>query len=123
MEHLVSPLHFVLEANRVLAEGGIFVARAPTTWPLHAEPWDFWRFSQHGWQGLLNAGTGFEILDICEFGESSIVPMVPAWSGGVLMATSPAPLFTGVVARKIGPASRLDRPWSSALGWGQYDPA
>ena len=71
MEHLVSPLHFVLEANRLLNEGGLFIARAPTTWPLHAEPWDFWRFSHHGWQGLLNAGTGFEILDICEFGEAS----------------------------------------------------
>ena len=61
MEHLLSPIHFVVEANRVLAEGGLFIARAPTTWPLHAEPWDFWRFSQHGWQGLLNANTGFEI--------------------------------------------------------------
>ena len=82
IEHLVSPLHFVLEANRVLSDNGLFIARGPCIWPLHAEPWDFWRFSQHGWQGLLNPTTGFEILEACEFGEACVVPSLPIWTGG-----------------------------------------
>jgi SAM-dependent methyltransferase len=121
MEHLLSPPPFVAEAHRVLRDGGLFIARAPTTWPLHAEPWDFWRFSSHAWQGLLNETTGFEILEVCEFGEASIVPALPFWRGGSLMATYPAPLLTGVIARKL-PGS-VARGRKAIMAPGRYDPA
>ena len=123
MEHLLSPLHFVIEANRVLAVGGLFIARAPSTWPLHAEPWDFWRFSRHAWQGFLNQSTGFEIIESCEFGEASIVPSLPVWTSAILMTTSPAPLFTGVIARKICTVEKLNIKWSANLATGGYDHA
>jgi SAM-dependent methyltransferase len=123
IEHLISPLHFVLEANRVLAAGGLFIARAPSNWPLHAEPWDFWRFSQHCWQGLLNRSTGFEILESCEFGEASVVPSLPVWTGAIRMALSPAPLLTGVIGRKICTAKALSIGWSADLPSGRYDHA
>ncbi|WP_296712521.1 methyltransferase domain-containing protein [Rhodoblastus sp.] len=121
MEHLVSPIDFIRECNRVLAEGGLFIARVPTIWPLHAEPWDFWRISQHGWQGLLNRGTGFEIIDVCEFGQASVVPSSPVWSGASRMTQDPAPLLSGVIARKIG--QPLSSHWSTDVAFGHYDHA
>lgn len=121
MEHLLMPARFVLEANKVLRKRGLFIARAPMTWPLHAEPWDYWRFSAHSWHGLLNKHTGFEILDTCEFGEASIVPALPNWSGITRMQFDPAPMLTGVVARKIADTDVTWLGWSSGLAGGCYD--
>jgi hypothetical protein len=124
MEHLMSPLRFVFEANRVLKAGGVFMARMPTIWPLHAEPWDYWRITQHGWTSLLNVNTGFEILDRCEDGRASVVPHQPeAGSGLMLMASAPAPMLTMVVARKIGEAPTDNSGWSPGLALGTYSHA
>jgi SAM-dependent methyltransferase len=121
MEHLLSPLRFVTEAARVLRPGGLFLGLVPTTFPLHAEPWDFWRISNHAWTGLLNEDTGFEILRTREFGSASIVPSLPLLSGVSRMQHDPAPLFTGAIARKIGEPKfeRLARRISEMLG--RYD--
>jgi len=121
MEHLLAPFRFVLEANKVLRKGGLFIARAPTIWPLHAEPWDYWRFSAHSWQGLLNEHTGFEILDVCEFGEASVVPALSNASGLTRMQFDPAPMLTGVVARKIADTDVAWSGWSPGLASGRYD--
>lgn len=123
IEHLVSPIDFVLEANKVLVIDGYFLACAPCIWPLHAEPWDFWRFTQHGWQGLLNESTGFEIIEVCEFGEASVVPAMPFWTGGTRMALSPSPLLTGVIARKIANLNETSGRTTASSARGKYDPA
>jgi hypothetical protein len=124
MEHLLSPLRFVLEANRVLKPGGLFIARMPTIWPLHAEPWDFWRITVHGWTSLLNANTGFQILDRCEDGRASVVPHLPEQGSGLtVMAAAPAPMLTMVVARKIGEVPQDTSGWSADLASGSYDHA
>ena len=31
-------------------------------WPLHDEPWDFFRFSAQAWEGIFNTHTGFRVL-------------------------------------------------------------
>jgi SAM-dependent methyltransferase len=124
MEHLLSPLRFVLEANRVLTDNGLFIARMPTTWPLHAEPWDFWRLSSHGWTSILNTNTGFKILDRCEVGRASIVPQLALQGSGLLnMAAAPAPMLTMVVARKIRDVPQDTSGWSADLATGTYDHA
>ncbi len=65
-EHLAMPWKVALELNRVLEPGGLVYTATHQTWPVHEEPWDFWRFSQHSWQTLFNAATGFEIVEaIC----------------------------------------------------------
>ncbi|MDP3073390.1 MAG: methyltransferase domain-containing protein [Opitutaceae bacterium] len=61
-EHLAMPWKVALELNRVLEPGGLVYSQTHHTWPLHEEPWDFWRFSQHSWQTLFNAATGFEVV-------------------------------------------------------------
>ncbi|MGL6209388.1 MAG: methyltransferase domain-containing protein [Paracoccaceae bacterium] len=124
MEHLLSPIRFVLEANRVLKQGGLFIARMPTTWPLHAEPWDFWRISSHGWTSILNANTGFKIIDRSEAGSASIVPHVaPQGSGLLSMAGAPAPMLTMVIAIKIHDIQHETSGWSAELASGSYNHA
>lgn len=100
LEHLIAPWQVVVEANKVLKIGGYFIAYVPTTWALHAEPWDFWRMSAHAWAGLLNPLTGFEIHAVREIGRAAIVPSTLFASSGNRMQHDPAPLFTCVVARK-----------------------
>ncbi|MGX1199311.1 methyltransferase domain-containing protein [Parvibaculum sp. MBR-TMA-1.3b-4.2] len=123
MEHLMSPASFVIEANKVLKTGGLFIAKAPFAWPLHAEPHDYWRFSSHSWVSLLNRHTGFEILDVSELGEASVVPAAPTIDGMTRAQYDLAPMWTCVVARKISESSADWRGWSPDLAFGQYDPA
>ena len=121
MEHLLSPIAFVLEANKVLQPGGLFFAKAPFSWPLHAEPHDYWRFGPQSWSSLLNRHTGFEILEICEYEQASIVPEIPLMDGMTRMQHGPAPLLTGVVARKTSETTLEWNGWSDDLAFGRYD--
>ena len=73
-EHLLMPWKAILELNKVMKPGAIGLILAPQTWPLHEEPWDYFRFSRHAWKGLLNSGTGFEIIDAADGGTAFIVP-------------------------------------------------
>lgn len=72
LEHLMMPWKFVVELNRVLKPGAIGVFTTHQCWPLHDQPWDFWRFSDMAWTGLLNAATGFEIM-AARMGEPAFV--------------------------------------------------
>jgi SAM-dependent methyltransferase len=121
MEHLLSPIQCVIEANKVLRVGGLFTALVPCIWPLHAEPWDYWRMSVHAWRGLLNHLTGFEILSTSESGWASVVPnygLAPSMSR---MQKEPSPLYVGVVARKTHTVEGVSAPWSADLAVGRYD--
>lgn len=62
LEHLLMPWKFVVELNRILKPGAIGLFTTHQTWPLHDAPWDFFRFSDTAWTGLLNRATGFEIV-------------------------------------------------------------
>ena len=62
-EHLAMPWKVALELNGVLEPGGLVYTATHQTWPIHEEPWDFWRFSKYSWQTLFNAATGFEVLE------------------------------------------------------------
>lgn len=121
MEHLLSPIQCVIEANKVLRLGGLFTALVPCTWPLHAEPWDFWRMSAHAWRGLLNELTGFEIISTSEAGWASVVSNYALPSGLSRMYLDPAPHYTGVVARKTRTVEGVTAPWSPDLAVGRYD--
>lgn len=123
LEHLVSPVAFVAEAGRVLRPGGLFICRAPTIWPLHAEPWDFYRFSRHSWQGLLNARTGFEIIGTYEFGRASVLSRRLGGASGIMMPCHPAPLLSAVIARKAGGCSPDASHATPFVASGRYDAA
>ena len=107
-EHLLMPWKVVVEMNHVLQLDGEVFVTSHQTWPLHEEPWDFWRFSAHTWKALFNQFTGFEVIEVAMGERASIVPAVihPAVNG---LDAQPSFLGCAVRARKIGlPRVRWD---------------
>ena len=53
----------IQEIARILKPEGILILSAPMTWPLHEEPYDFFRYTIHGLRHLLQ-NENFEIQPI-----------------------------------------------------------
>ena len=104
-EHLAMPWKAVLEINKVMAIGGWLYIGTHPCWPPHERPWDFWRFSEEGFQVLLNRVTGFEVLECSAGLPCSIVPFGHEESMKGL-CEQPANLGISVIAKKIGPSDR-----------------
>jgi hypothetical protein len=64
LEHLAMPWVVAAEINRVLAPGGLTFHHTPQAWPLHDQPWDFWRFSTDALQVLFSPALGFDVLGV-----------------------------------------------------------
>lgn len=62
LEHVRQPEIVIPEMARVLKPDGILILSAPMTWPLHEEPYDYYRYTHHGLRHLLKEAD-FEILD------------------------------------------------------------
>ncbi len=63
IEHVEDHQGLVNEAFRLLQPGGYFIVSGPMYWPLHEEPYDFFRFTKHGFRYILEKA-GFEIIEI-----------------------------------------------------------
>lgn len=64
IEHVRAPAVALAEAARVLAPGGVLIATAPFLFPVHGDPEDHTRFTEHGWRvQLANAGLKIEALE------------------------------------------------------------
>lgn len=100
-EHLLMPWKVVIEMNHIMKVGGLAMILTHHTWPLHEQPWDFWRFSDNAWHALFNDYTGFRIVSTAMGEPSSIVAHLlhPTTLG---LDSQPAPLFSGVIAEKTG---------------------
>ena len=99
-EHLLMPWKVALEMNKVLEPGGIVYTSTHQTWPIHDEPWDFWRFSRDTWQALFNPATGFEILEAV-VGEPARIHACRTSSVTRDMPLSPAYLGSASLVRKV----------------------
>ena len=69
LEHVADPIRAVEEIHRVLAPGGVAILTSVMFMPIHAHPWDFWRFTPEGFAKLLEPfetsmvfGYGFDLL-------------------------------------------------------------
>lgn len=69
LEHVFDPIRAVQEMHRVLRPGGVAILTSVMFMPIHAHPWDFWRFTPDGFAKLLEPfetslafGYGFELL-------------------------------------------------------------
>lgn len=72
LEHVLDPVQFLTEADRVLKPGGTLILTVPFAARWHFIPRDFWRFTPSGLRELLGARR-FENIRICARGNEVTV--------------------------------------------------
>lgn len=75
MEHLAEPRVMLAEAFRVLRNGGQVTLSVPFQWWVHEAPWDYYRYTCHGLQYMLERA-GF--VDV------AVAPTTGFWSMWIL---------------------------------------
>ena len=103
-EHLLMPWKVALEMNKVLKEGALGLIISHAAWPLHEEPWDFFRFSKESWRGIFNKHTGFEVVDAQYQYPASIVPDYINDPNFQQMSLGLTFLLSGCIVRRTGDA-------------------
>ena len=63
IEHVADHRALLCEAARLLRSGGVIILSGPMYWPLHEEPYDFFRFTRYGFQTILEHA-GFRVTSI-----------------------------------------------------------
>jgi SAM-dependent methyltransferase len=63
IEHVEDHQGLINEAYRLLKTGGYLILSGPMYWPLHEEPYDFFRFTKYGFKYILEKA-GFSIVNI-----------------------------------------------------------
>ncbi len=95
------PWKVAIELNRIMELGGVGFFITHLCWPLHDQPWDFWRFSSDAWSSIFNRATGFEIIEAA-MGEPAFV-VANCCHAATNFAEYPAGfLASSVLFRKIG---------------------
>jgi hypothetical protein len=98
-EHLAMPWKAAIELNRVMAKGAIGFVQTHQMFPLHEQPWDFWRISADAWPALFNRVTGFRIIEAAMAEPGFMVPA--RWHPGVNFREKVGYALSSVVFEKI----------------------
>lgn len=67
LEHVSNPFTTMSEIHRVLRVGGYAVLTMPALWPLHEEPYDFFRYTKYGLEELARI-SNLQVVEIRERG-------------------------------------------------------
>ncbi|MDO9526091.1 MAG: hypothetical protein Q7J57_11260 [Gemmobacter sp.] len=100
-EHLIMPWVAAYELGKVLKIGGMAYIQSHPTWPLHEEPWDFFRFSRHAWSGIFNRFTGFEIIRTGHGIAASIIAVETGAGALQGLDVQPTCLLSSCLVRKV----------------------
>ncbi len=100
-EHLLMPWKVAIEMNKVLRNGGLAHIISHGAWPLHEEPWDFWRFSKESWSGIFNKHTGFQVVDAKYQFPAQLVPRYINDANFEHLSLGKTYLISGCIVRKI----------------------
>ncbi|HUC05967.1 MAG TPA: class I SAM-dependent methyltransferase [Acidimicrobiales bacterium] len=75
LEHVANPTRAMEEVFRVLRPGGVALITSVMFFPIHAHPWDYWRFTPEGFDLLLQPfesrlvlAMGWELMPETVFG-------------------------------------------------------
>ncbi|WP_414661862.1 class I SAM-dependent methyltransferase [Horticoccus sp. 23ND18S-11] len=63
LEHVAEPRRVIAESFRLLRKNGTMLLTCPMYWPLHEEPFDFFRYTTHGLRYIFEEA-GFSIESI-----------------------------------------------------------
>lgn len=81
-EHIRKPWLAAREIGKVLRPGGLVFVQTHHTYPLHAYPFDYWRFSREALEALFSAENGFANQSTWyDFPASVVAEAVPQLAG------------------------------------------
>ena len=104
LEHICEPLVLLREIARILKPNGYVILSVPFTYPLHEEPFDYYRYTPYSLQHLADkAGLKVVCLKHCGSGFGVLVD-VTARIGQTLMGTVSRlmPKYVGLLINKLG---------------------
>ena len=107
-EHLRWPWLAALELNRVLKVGGIGFVQSHQSFPIHAYPADYWRFSTEAWGALFCPDMCWRVVSANYDFPCRVVPLVEV---AVWNETSPSYLNSSVCVQKTAEVSRGRFRW------------
>ncbi len=69
LEHVEKPWVMISQIGRILKSGGICIITAPFIVPFHADPYDFFRYTETGLTSMFK-NEGFEIIESGTYGKT-----------------------------------------------------
>jgi len=114
LEHIAMPWVLAREINKVLEIGGLTFHATHFAWPMHAMPWNFWRFSDEGLKVLLSSPVGFETVKAGLFHPARLHPdaLVAGQEG---MALAPGFCGTAILAKKVAEVADDTLAWDTEI--------